>query len=49
MQGWPATPEENRERLKDAGMPMERGIPKCMRCDGRSSYLTVVGVANHSL
>ena len=35
-QGWPETPEENIERLKDAGMPMERGIPKCMRCDGKT-------------
>lgn len=32
-QGWPETPEENLVRLKDAGLPMERGIPKCMRCD----------------
>ncbi|KAL9132800.1 MAG: hypothetical protein Q9175_006028 [Cornicularia normoerica] len=32
-QGWPETPEENLERLKDAGLPMERGIPKCNRCD----------------
>ena len=45
-QGWPSTPAENRDRLKDAGMPMERGIPKCMRCDGRSSNPTVLGVAN---
>ena len=36
-QGWPETSEENVERLKDAGMPMERGIPKCMRCDGNTS------------
>ena len=35
-QGWPETPEENIERLKDAGLPLERGIPKCMRCDGMS-------------
>ncbi len=35
-QGWPETPEENLERLKNAGMPMERGIPKCARCDGKS-------------
>ena len=31
---WPATPEENLERLKDAGQPYERGIPKCPRCNG---------------
>lgn len=35
-QGWPESPEENIERLKDAGLPMERGIPKCMRCDGKT-------------
>lgn len=32
--GWPESPEANLERLKDAGMPMERGIPKCQRCNG---------------
>lgn len=31
--GWPATPEENIERLKKgAGMPFDRGIPKCGNC-----------------
>ena len=34
--GWPANPEENLARLKDAGLPMERGIPKCQRCDGKT-------------
>ena len=43
-QGWPATPEENLERLKNAGLPMERGIPKCMRCDGKLSFIC----ASHS-
>lgn len=33
-QGWPASPEENLERLKDAGLPMDRGVPKCGRCGG---------------
>lgn len=32
--GWPKDAEDNLERLKDAGMPMERGIPKCPRCNG---------------
>lgn len=45
-QGWPETPEENIERLKDAGLPMDRGIPKCMRCDGKTSYPTVLHIAN---
>lgn len=35
-QGWPESPEENMERLKDAGLPMDRGIPKCIRCDGKA-------------
>ncbi len=30
---FPATPEENMERLEDAGVPMDRGIPKCSNCD----------------
>ncbi|MCJ1468002.1 hypothetical protein MMC07_006628 [Pseudocyphellaria aurata] len=30
--GWPSSPEENDKRLEDAGLPMERGIPKCQRC-----------------
>ncbi|KAI4092483.1 MAG: hypothetical protein LQ339_007922 [Xanthoria mediterranea] len=29
---WPTSEEENRVRLKDAGAPYERGIPKCLRC-----------------
>lgn len=36
-QGWPSSLEENLERLKDAGIPVERGIPKCSNCDGESS------------
>ncbi|KAL8798657.1 MAG: hypothetical protein Q9182_006490 [Xanthomendoza sp. 2 TL-2023] len=31
---WPASEEENLARLKDAGSPYERGIPKCIRCKG---------------
>ena len=46
-QGWPETPEENLERLKDAGFPMDRGIPKCNRCDGRPSYLSAPNLANN--
>ena len=38
-QGWPATPVENIERLKDAGLPFERGIPKCGRCGGELTSL----------
>ncbi|KAL8926999.1 MAG: hypothetical protein Q9208_002544 [Pyrenodesmia sp. 3 TL-2023] len=31
-EGWPSSEEENLERLKDAGVPYERGVPKCLRC-----------------
>ncbi|MCJ1270285.1 hypothetical protein MMC22_010181 [Lobaria immixta] len=31
-QGWPSSPEENLNRLEDAGTPMDRGVPKCQRC-----------------
>ncbi|MCJ1353730.1 MAG: hypothetical protein MMC33_003717 [Icmadophila ericetorum] len=31
-QGWPKTPEENLERLKDAGFPEERHVPRCANC-----------------
>ncbi|KAK5660074.1 hypothetical protein OQA88_13543 [Cercophora sp. LCS_1] len=30
---WPKTPEENVDRLKDAGIVVDRGIPKCSNCD----------------
>ncbi|KAL9116604.1 MAG: hypothetical protein Q9187_006870, partial [Circinaria calcarea] len=32
-EGWPASPEENLVRLRDAGIPMDRGVPKCGNCD----------------
>ena len=38
-QGWPSSAEENIERLKDAGLPMERGIPKCGRCGGNADSM----------
>ncbi|KAG7009356.1 hypothetical protein G7Y79_00003g012240 [Physcia stellaris] len=31
--GWPSSPEENLQRLKNAGLPYERGVPKCNRCN----------------
>lgn len=37
---WPTSEEENRVRLKDAGAPYERGIPKCLRCKGESAFST---------
>ncbi|KAK5013853.1 hypothetical protein LTR16_003272 [Cryomyces antarcticus] len=30
--GWPASPEENIERLADAGYVMDRMVPKCINC-----------------
>ena len=29
---WPPSPEENKERLEDAGFLMDRMVPKCKRC-----------------
>ncbi len=31
----PSTPEENLERLADAGEVVPRGIPKCQNCERR--------------
>lgn len=31
-EGWPANAEENKERLANAGTPVDRGIPKCSNC-----------------
>src|SRR5579871_1633934 len=31
-EGWPATPEENLERLANCGLPHDRLIPKCENC-----------------
>ncbi|KAL8657231.1 MAG: hypothetical protein Q9226_002126 [Calogaya cf. arnoldii] len=36
---WPSSEEENLVRLQDAGVPYERGIPKCLRCKGESGFL----------
>lgn len=33
-EGWPASMEENLERLGDAGEPVDRGIPLCSNCNG---------------
>lgn len=32
--GWPASPEENLKRLEDAGIPLDRGVPRCGNCSG---------------
>jgi hypothetical protein len=29
---WPKSPEENLARLADAGIPLDRGVPKCNNC-----------------
>ncbi|PYI12316.1 hypothetical protein BO78DRAFT_434684 [Aspergillus sclerotiicarbonarius CBS 121057] len=29
---WPSSPEENLERLADAGLPYDRQVPKCSNC-----------------
>jgi len=33
MDIWPATPDENLERLADAGQPIDCKMPKCSNCD----------------
>lgn len=33
MDIWPASPEENLERLADAGQPTDCKMPKCSNCD----------------
>lgn len=40
-EGWPEGKEENLERLKDAGLPVDRGIPKCGRCGGKSQLFRI--------
>lgn len=32
-EGFPSSPEENLERLKDAGTPMQHVLPFCYNCD----------------
>ena len=34
--GWPSSPEENLQRLKNAGLPVERRVAKCGNCGGKS-------------
>ena len=42
--GWPASAEENMERLEDAGFVHDRLVPYCSKCDGSEPTfnLTVV-------
>ncbi|MCJ1307699.1 hypothetical protein MMC25_001347 [Agyrium rufum] len=32
-EAWPTSAEDNVERLTNAGIPMDRGVPKCNRCE----------------
>ena len=34
--GYPDGPEENMERLKDAGEPLEQVLPVCRNCNGKN-------------
>ena len=45
-EGWPPTPEENMERLKDAGIQVDRGVPKCTNCNGKYAWGTKL-LINH--
>jgi hypothetical protein len=38
VERWPATPEDNLERLANAGFPYDRQIPKCSNCGGKSRF-----------
>lgn len=31
---WPADPDQNIERLANAGLPFDRKLPKCLNCGG---------------
>ena len=31
---WPSSVEENFERLKSTGVPMDRGVTRCNNCEG---------------
>lgn len=35
-EGWPASKEDNMERLADAGVMMENYVPQCRNCKGKS-------------
>ena len=37
---WPKSPEENLQRLDDAGLPFDRGVPYCIRCKGMQWLLS---------
>ena len=39
---WPSSAEENVERLKNAGVALERGIPKCVRCKGDLTFIVPI-------
>jgi hypothetical protein len=39
---WPANEEDNLQRLLDAGIPVDKGIPKCSNCEGKMVILWVV-------
>lgn len=36
-ESWPENPEQNMERLQNAGFPVDSMIPKCSNCDGKLS------------
>jgi hypothetical protein len=35
-EGWPASPEENFERLASCGLVQDRGVPVCSNCGGKN-------------
>lgn len=38
VEGWPSSPEDNVARLAEAGFIMDRMVPKCDNCGGKSCH-----------
>lgn len=45
-EAWPANVQDNLERLKDAGVPVDKGVPLCNNCNGKPKwrYLLLTGL-----
>lgn len=46
LASWPENPEENIERLKNAGLPVDTKIPKCSNCEGKILISHELALAN---
>lgn len=43
VETFPKTPEENLERLQNAGFLMDRMVPQCSRCGGERPLIGSIG------